>query len=452
MALFSASVLVLLGFIYWSTAGFMSRQSDATIEAEITGLAERYEQQGLAGLTSLLSERVAREQKGAKSLYLLTDRFLRPLVGNLNRWPAVEADEEGWFNFRLEDLSATEGDEHGARARRFLLRGGFYLLVGRDVRDLENIQQLIVRTLGWGIAVMVVLALVGGAMMSRSMARRIEIINETSREIMSGDLSRRIPSRGTNDDFDKLAENLNIMLDRIEALMEGVKRVSDNIAHDLRTPLARLRNHLEMLKKGQFRDENYWESVETAIAEADGLLSTFNALLRIARIESKKQRTDFVRVDLKQLLQDVAELYEPLIEEKRQQLELQVNTEVAISGDRDLLFQCVANLLDNAIKYTPTGGAVALALVTTENNIQIIIADSGPGIPDGERKSVFQRFYRLEKSRTTPGNGLGLSLASAVSSLHGMKITLQNNYPGLRVTLETPLGLVETKVLEAEVV
>jgi len=426
----------------------MFRQTDATIEAEIIGLAERYEQQGLAGLTALLSERVAREQEGTKSLYLLTNRFLRPLVGNLNRWPSAQADEEGWLNFKLEDLSAATGDEHGARARQFLLRGDFHLLVGRDVRDLESIQQLIVRTLGWGVAVMVVLALIGGAMMSRSMARRIEVINATSREIMSGDLSRRIPSRGSNDDFDKLTENLNTMLDRIESLMEGVKRVSDNIAHDLRTPLARLRNHLEMLKTGQSSNENYSDSVETAIAEADGLLSTFNALLRIARIESKRQRTDFVKLDLQQLLKDVADLYDPLIEEKLQQLELQVDSEVVINGDRDLLFQCIANLLDNAIKYTPIGGTLVLALLATEMSIQIIIADSGPGIPEGEHESVFHRFYRLEESRTTPGNGLGLSLASAVASLHEMTITLQDNYPGLRVILDIPSALVESKVLE----
>lgn len=426
----------------------MSRQTDATIEVEITGLAERYEQQGLAGLTALLSERVAREQKGTKSLYLLTDRYLRPLIGNLNRWPTAQADEDGWLNFRLEDLSATKGDEHGARARQFLLRGDFHLLVGRDVRDLESIQQLIVRTLGWGIAGMVVFALIGGAMMSRSMSRRIEVINATSREIMSGDLSRRIPSRGSNDDFDKLTENLNTMLDRIESLMEGVKRVSDNIAHDLRTPLARLRNHLEMLKTRPSSSENYSESVETAIAEADGLLSTFNALLRIARIESKRQQTDFVQLDLQQLLKDVADLYEPLIEEKRQQLELQVDSEVAINGDRDLLFQCIANLLDNAIKYTPIGGTLVLALLATGKRVQIVVADSGPGIPEGERETVFHRFYRLEESRTTIGNGLGLSLASAVASLHDITITLQDNYPGLRVILDIPLALVNPKVLE----
>lgn len=284
--------------------------------------------------------------------------------------------------------------------------------------------------------------------MSRSMSRRIEVINATSREIMSGDLSRRIPSRGSNDDFDKLTENLNTMLDRIESLMEGVKRVSDNIAHDLRTPLARLRNHLEMLKTRPSSSENYSESVETAIAEADGLLSTFNALLRIARIESKRQQTDFVQLDLQQLLKDVADLYEPLIEEKRQQLELQVDSEVAINGDRDLLFQCIANLLDNAIKYTPIGGTLVLALLATGKRVQIVVADSGPGIPEGERETVFHRFYRLEESRTTIGNGLGLSLASAVASLHDITITLQDNYPGLRVILDIPLALVNPKVLE----
>ncbi len=435
MALFGASVLLLLGFIYWSTVSYMGRQTDAIIEAEITGLAERYRLRGLVGLTNLIAERLSRKPAGS-SIYLLADRGFRPLVGNLDRWPAVPESPDGWVNFRLEDEAVDNSQVRRARARTFQLRGGFHLLVGRDMQELEAIQQLIVRTLIWGLAIMAILALAGGLMMTRSMMRRIETISATSREIMTGDLSRRIPTKGTGDDFDRLTDNLNSMLDRIETLMEDVRRVSDNIAHDLRTPLARLRNRLEFLRMQKADSEQLRETVEQVVSEADGLLSTFNALLRIARIESGSGRAGFTDVNLASMMRDVVELYEPLAEEKRQHLRMRLTGDLRACGDRDLLFQAIANIIDNAIKYTPTGGTIEVSTDTNSNGGRITVADSGPGIPVQAREKVFERFFRLDASRTTPGSGLGLSLVAAVAKLHHIKVFLKDNRPGLRVILD----------------
>ncbi len=434
VTLFSTSVLGLMGFIYWFTAGYMARQADATIEAEIRGLGERYDIAGLDGLSRLVAERVARQQPTGSSLYLLTDHRLRPLVGNLSRWPDVAADEEGWLNFRLEGYGPAGDDVHPARARPFLLRGGFRLLVGRDVRELEAVRRLMLRTLAWGLAVTLVLGLVGGTLMARSMMRRIETINATSRDIMSGDLSRRIPTRGSGDELDRLAGSLNAMLDRIQSLMEGVRQVSDNIAHDLRTPLARLRNRLETAALPETDPPASRAALESALAEADALLGTFNALLRIARIEARERRAAFADVDLGELIGDVGELYEPLAEQKRQTL-LTDSSAAVIVGDRDLLFQALANLLDNAIKYTPAGGNIRVGLSTAGAGVELTVADDGPGIPEAFRERVLQRFFRLDPSRPSGGSGLGLSLVAAVADLHGATLRLDDMRPGLKVTL-----------------
>jgi signal transduction histidine kinase len=437
MALFGVSVLVLLVFIYWSTARFLAGQTDATIEAEVIELAERYRVGGLAGLTVLIAKRLARKPAGS-FIYLLVDLKYQRLVGNLDRWPEVTAGPNGWLGFQLEDHVSGYRDVHRARARRYALEGGFHLLVGRDMHDLDAVQSLIAQALMWGFIITLVLALIGGTMMSRSTVRRIEAINETSREIMSGDLSRRIHTLNTGDDFDKLAENLNNMLDRIESLMESVRRVSDNIAHDLRTPLARLRNLLEMIRIQKNEAGNSTETVDQAVVQADEILSTFNALLRIARIESDRRREGFLSLELATLIRDVAELYEPLAEEKRQKFEINLLGSPKIYGDRDLLFQAFANLVDNAIKYTPLGGSMSITVNSLQHGAQVLIADNGPGIPTAARDKVFERFYRLDESRNTPGSGLGLCLVAAVIKLHDATLVLEDNQPGLRVIIDFP--------------
>lgn len=432
MILLAVSVAILLGFIYWSTAGFMYRQTDATIAAEIQGLAEQARRRGLPGLTGVIRERIARDPGGA-GVYLLVDPSLKPLVGNLDRWPSDSPDIEGWVEFRLLQRGPDQTEEHAARAQIFHLGGDLRLLVGRDVRDLEATRGLILDALTWGLAITVGLALVGGWLLSTRVLRRIETINQTSREIMEGDLSRRIPVGGSGDDFDKLAAGLNGMLARIEGLMAGVRQVSDNIAHDLRTPLTRLRNKLEFLRSELGQRHPAGKLAEETIADAEEILSTFNALLRIARIESGSRRAAFAPLDLTPLAQDVAELYEPVAADKGQRLTLKANGSAWVVGDRDLLFQALGNLVDNAVKYTPEGGQVTLTVERTPGFVVAEVADTGPGIPPALHGEVFRRFFRADHSRSTPGSGLGLSLVQAVLQLHGAHIELLDSHPGLRV-------------------
>ncbi|SET46078.1 Signal transduction histidine kinase [Marinobacter segnicrescens] len=443
MVVFATSVFLLLAFIYWRTAGFMTAQTDETIEAEIAGLAEQYRGRGVNGLITIIRERVARDPN-AKSLYLLTtDEYLK-LAGNLNGWPVESQSREGsWINFTLDESLGWTGPPRQARARIFEVQGGLRLLVGRDVDDLNTLKALIETAINWGMGITLALALLGGFMMSRSTTRRIEVINNTSRKIMNGHLSQRIPTRGTQDDFDQLAENLNQMLDRIVYLMEGIRHVSDSIAHDLRTPLTRLRNQLETTLMLVDNDEARDQAAK-AVAEADQLLATFNALLRIARLETRGNTTADLRpVSLGLLVRDACELYEAVSEDKFQTFTQDIDDEVTVEGDRDLLFQMVSNLIDNAIKYTPEEGEIVVRVVIESGAAIFEVADSGIGVPDDEKGQIFQRFYRVGKSRSLPGNGLGLSLVSAVAEIHQGTIGVFDHHPGaghpgLRVRVTLP--------------
>jgi len=438
MALFSISVLLLLSFIYWSTAGYMVRQTEATIEAEISGLADRYDISGLTGLSKVISERLTRRSAKA-SLYLLADAQFNPIAGNLEKWPKGKPSDQGWVSFKIEGGDPLDSDErHEALARVFHLQGRFHLLVGRDVHDLEEIQKLIREALFWGLMMTIVLALAGGIMMSRTMMHKIEIINATCHRIMDGDLTQRIPRSGGDDDFDKLIETLNCMLEQIEVLMQGVRQVTNNIAHDLRTPLSRLRRRLDMLRQDRATDERNEELLEQTINEADGLLATFKALLRISEVESGSRRGGFENVDIGALLEDLIELYEPLSEEKGQTIVAERQQPQLIQGDRDLLFQVFSNVLDNAIKYTPYAGQIRLVVKDQPDLVQISVCDSGPGIPTDAHGKVFERFYRLEESRSSPGNGLGLSLVAAIVHLHYGRVELADCNPGLSLTITLP--------------
>lgn len=431
------SVAILLGFIYWSTAGYMARQTDATIGAEIQGLAEQYRRRGLAGLSAVIAERIARDPRGA-SVYLLADPKGEPIIGNLDLWPPVTPDAQGWVQFRArQPLGDETGIEHETRAKVFRLRGDLRLLVGRDVRELAAIRHLIMDAIAWGLAITLGLALLGGWLMGAGIVRRLDVVNQVSREIMQGDLSRRVPSSGTGDDFDQLAENLNRMLERIEALMQSIRQVSDNIAHDLRTPLSRLRNRLELLRGTELSPEASAE-VEVAIADADELLSAFNALLRIARIEAGSRRAAFADLDPWTLLQDVAELYEPLASESQQSIVVETDPKsqpCRLYADRDLLFQALANLVDNAIKHSPSASQITLRASCSDEAVELSVCDDGPGIPAELREKVLQRFFRIDESRAAPGHGLGLSLVQAVAQLHGAELNLEDAAPGLRVRL-----------------
>ena len=427
--LFGLSGLGLLAFIYVSTEGFTTRQMEAVIEAEVQGLAERYRVAGMRGLRALVRERIARNP-ASSSIYLLADSRFRVLAGNLSSWPEVAQGADPWVEFDLYTTDEAERREaHRARARHFQLRRGYHLLVGRNMRDFEEMRSAIFRTVAWGIAVAAALALVIAWGLRRSVVSRIESINRTSRRIMEGELSERIETQGSGDEFDELVANLNAMLERIETLMDDVRRVSDNVAHDLRTPLGRLRTRLEQLRDAVGEGESAAHA-EAALDEADQMLATFNALLRIARIETRQRRHAFARVDLATIGDDVADLYAPVAESRGITFR-HSGIAAPVDGDADLLFQSLANLVDNAMKYTPEGGSVTLHVTSDDDHVTVVVADTGPGVPPEEREAVLRRFYRLEPARSTAGSGLGLSLVAAVVQLHEASMTLADNAPGL---------------------
>lgn len=433
MGVFGASALVLIGVVWWTTVGYLEQQTNATIEAEVTGLVEQYRQRGTRGLETLIRERMAMST-GVPTVYLFADRNLRPLAGNLEVWPSGEADAQGWYNFTR---SGEDGRTVGVRGQVFVLSDGRHLLVAQDQSRLEATRSLINEAFAWALGGGLVLALLGGFLMSYSVMRRIEAINRASREIMSGRLQSRMPVRGINDEFDQLSGNLNAMLDRIDSLIEGVKSVADNIAHDLRTPLTRLRGRLENLTARPGLDDDLRTELNSAMTEADHLLTTFRALLRIARIEAGTHDRAWTLVELRPLLEDAWELYQAVGEEKDIVVRLGNGTG-ELRGDPDLLFQAISNLLDNAIKYSPPGSEVTLDCLASDETIDISIADQGPGVPEAEREKVLDRFYRSGSVTGIPGSGLGLSLVSAIARHHGGQLVLTDNAPGLRVTLHLP--------------
>jgi signal transduction histidine kinase len=345
MALFGASVLLLLGFIYWSTIAVIAHQTDESIKTEISWLTGLYTDHGLSSLISTINERSARSRRSS-SYYAVSSADKRLLAGNIPVRFDLTPEQLGWKNIEMNEARTT-GRVVQIRVRSVQLDGGEYLLVGRDRRQLIVSQKLIIPALLWGLIIMIVLAILGGLVMGRSVLRHIEQINSTVREIMDGDLSRRIPGNNSSDEFDQLANNLNGMLDEIERLMAGIRQVSNNVAHDLRTPLTRLRNQLEELRAGFTDDSPYYEYIEKSIEYADQLLSTFSALLRIARIDAGGQKTNMKLIDVALLLNDAKELYEAVAESKKISIRSEVEGLPTFLGDRDLLFQAVTNLLDN---------------------------------------------------------------------------------------------------------
>lgn len=434
MGIFGSSALILIGYIYWATNGYLEQQTNATLRAEIQGLTEQFSQRGVAGLDAIIRDRVARDPGGA-TLYLLTDATLRPLAGNLPAWPPGQVDAEGWFTFARLD---PEGRRTPYRGLVLEVSDGKRLLVAGSLAGLEATRTLINRVYGLTLGIGLLLALLGGIVMSSSVTRRVDAINRASREIMAGRLQRRMPVRGINDEFDQLAENLNAMLDRIDSLIEGVRSVSDNIAHDLRTPLTRLRGRLEGLVEKPGISEDTRQELGAAMADADQLLATFRALLRIARIEAGTHEREWTDIDLATLLGDAWELYQAVGEEK----DIAVHLGPAaghLRADRDLVFQAVANLLDNAIKYSPPGSEVRIEVREEPNLVTIVVGDRGPGIAAAERDKVLGRFYRAEGAQDlAPGSGLGLSLVNAIARHHGGDVRLEDNEPGLRVLLRLP--------------
>ncbi len=435
IAIFAVSAAGLVAFTYLNTKRELDAQTDQTIEAEISGLAEQYERLGLSGLTDVV---ISRSMRGGQGLYLLADSLKHPIAGNLDAWPDIIYRPDQFIEFNYERRVGGVAAMRRARGREFDLAGGFQLLVARDVHERHETARFMGTTLPWSVLLMLVLGLVGGGLMSRNLLVRLDSINTTSREIMAGNLSRRVPVGTADDEFDALAANLNRMLDRNERLMRGMRDVTDSIAHDLRTPLNRLRNRIDAALRRLPPESAEASEIESAAVEIDQLIATFNALLLIAEAEAGMAREAMTPVDLREVVEGIAELYGPVAEENAVAFSVTPSGAAMIAGNRSLISQALANLVDNAIKYTPAGGKVTISIENTPAGVALVVADSGMGIPAEDRERVTERFVRLEASRNSPGSGLGLSLVVAVAKLHDAKFALTDNAPGLKATILFP--------------
>jgi signal transduction histidine kinase len=433
-AVFSTSVLILFGVMLWAGPRGIDRQIDATVANEIAEVTGDAAGGGLPGLERVVRPLAAGAAPGI--YYLLEDAEGRVLAGNLPPMAPVLGIRE-LHPAHIADRRIARA-ARAIRGRGVRTAGGGYLFVGVDSFQTDEMRELITRSFLWVLGATIVLALVGGAVTSLGLLRRVEAISRLSRAIVAGDLSRRIALRGSNDEFDHLSVSLNTMLDRIEALMAGLRQVSADIAHDLRTPLTRLRQRLELARRRATTVEALQQALDGAIGEVDTILETFGALLRIAQIEAGAARETAGPVDLSVLAEGVADAYLPAAEEKGQTLAAAIAPGLAVRGDRELLTQMLANLVENAVRHAPPGAAIRLEATARDGAAELVVADTGPGIPEPLREKVFQRFFRLDQSRTTPGTGLGLSLVAAVAGLHGIALRLEDNRPGLRVVMRFP--------------
>jgi signal transduction histidine kinase len=432
--LFALSVLLLLGWVYFRTVPMLDRQAAETVAAELRGLAEQAREGGLQGLVEALERRTG-EGGDPDGVYLLVGPDGRKLAGNLRAWPPEAEGGGEWVLLDLRRRTEEGLQERIVGARSFALPSGHRLLVGRDFSARARYAGALVEALGWALVGALALGVGGGWLISRNVARRVGAVTATSQRIMRGDLSQRMPKDGSGDEFDRLSDSLNAMLQRIEELMTGLRTVSDSLAHDLRSPLTRLKGRIELALRGPEDPAAYREALEKALAEADHLLSTFSGLLSIARAEAGAAKTQFESLDLGQLAAELGELYEPAASEAGLAWHCEIESPAPVLGHRQLLAQLLSNLLDNALKYGSGGDALSLEVRSRPHRVELVVADTGAGIPAAARASVLQRFVRLDESRRAPGSGLGLSLVAAVAKLHGADLRLEDNAPGLRVRL-----------------
>jgi signal transduction histidine kinase len=433
--LFTASVAVILGFIYWSTVEVIDRQTTATIEAEIKGLAEQYEERGLAGLVAVIRERAS---DGGDSVYLLVDPAFAPLAGNLTAWPPSATASSEWIGLDLVRRYDIGPVRHEVRAHAFQLAGGYRLLVGRDMHEKAKFRNIVIETLAWSLAGALALGLLGGVFLSRRILARFDGVTQTARQILEGDLSRRIRERGSGDEIDRLAESLNAMFEQLERLMSGMRLATESLAHDLRGPLTRLRGRIELALLQPPNSAQDRAALVDVLCQAESSLAMFDSLLKIAAAEAGVAATELKPLDLEILARDAAELYEPVAEEKGLEMEVATTDVPPINAQRELLSQAVANVLDNAVNHTPSGGRIAVRVAAEGPEVVLTITDTGPGVPEAHRERVLERFVRLEECRPGPGAGLGLSLVAAVCKLHGATLRLSDNTPGLRVEMRFP--------------
>ena len=441
-ALFAA---FLLGYFAWNTRRLITEQITQTVDAEITGLAEQYRQGGIRRLVFVVDAQIA--AAGLEPLSRHHPARAKGLPAMSARLPPASSKRRAGRETAYRRLDDPDGAEHHALVRVFQLPGGFRLLVGRDLEERERLHDIVLAAGRWSLAIVVVLGVAGGFFVTRRVLKRVDAMTDTTRKIMDGDLAGRLPIAGTGDELDRLADNLNAMLERIEALMHGLKEVSDNIAHDLKTPLTRLRNRCEEALRLAEDELQYRAALESTIEESDALIRTFNALLddRAGGIGPGARRHDRVR-----RRRDRARRRRTLRAARRRQghpAQGRSADAAPVHGNRELISQALANLVDNAIKYGApdhTGGVngaaaeIVVKAVGEGDRILLTVADGGHGIPEADRGRAVERFVRLEQSRSKPGSGLGLSLASAVARLHGGELKLEDNHPGLRTVISLP--------------
>ncbi len=439
LLLFALSTATILGYVFYSTVNLLERQTEDTIRAEVEGLADQYRIRGMSGILDVVQRR-ARENGGG--LYALNGPDGVHIAGNLVAYPSGKIADSDWVDFPIQVNNGSSIQTHMVRAFHIELKGEYELLVGRDVQGLRRFGDVIKNTLYWALGLAILLGLGGGFLLSRNFLRRVDAITDTSHTIMAGDLSQRMPITGSGDELDRLSVSLNEMLSQIERLMAGMKDVTSNVAHDLKTPLTRMKARVEAALRSSSKAE-YRGALSQTIEECDGLLHTFNALLSIAQAESGQQRQALEGLDVHDILQDVVELYEPIAEETGGILNLQADAGLQVLGNRQLLAQALSNLIDNAIKYgegeNQSAAQVSVQGKIENNMVQISVTDKGSGVPAHDLDRVRDRFVRLDESRSKPGNGLGLSLVASVMTLHGGKLVLEDNAPGLRAVLIFPL-------------
>jgi signal transduction histidine kinase len=438
LLLLSLTLLALLGFVYWSTSSLIDQQASETVEAEILGLAEQYREEGLSRLVEVIGERSG-PGTDLESVYLLADPQRRRLAGNLATLPEGRPGSSGWLEVQLHRSDDSTGSARIVVGRMLDLPGGFHLFVGRDVQERSRFRRIVAGALAWTLIPALLLGLAGGILIGRYNQRRVDAVSAIGEQIIQGDLSRRVPLSGSGDEFDRLAQTINDMLARIETLMAGMRLVTDSLAHDLRSPLTRARSSIELALRQGSDAHAYKQALEQTASELETILRTFESLINIAQAEAGVNRLSLGELDLSALATDLLEVYQPIAEEAGLELSDRIGKSLRIKGHRQLLGQAIANLLDNAIKYTPPPGAISLAVEGAGDFVTLGVADSGPGIAPADRARVLQRFVRLDDSRGTPGSGLGLSLVAAVAKLHGARLELADEAPGLKVQLAFPV-------------
>ena len=431
--LFAVSVLILFAVMLWLGSAYVAQQISQAVSDElgdVEAAAAKFDSGGLQAVVTQFSADAAFGNR-----YLLENAAGKVLAGNMPAMPP----RPGTITWHPRPgLLAFWPLQDSVLGIGVALPNGDFLFVGRNAFALNEMREMVASAFLWVLGTTLVLAIAGGAVMSLGSLRRVEAIGRASQEIVASDLSRRIPIRGSGDEFDRLAQSLNAMLDRIQELMEGLNQVSSDIAHDLRTPLTRLRQRLELASRRDGRDEALRPVLQSALLDVDAILETFSALLRIAQIEAELNAADFSRVDLSELLHQLAEFYEPTADEHGHAIGEEITPRLYVIGDPELLTQMFANLVDNSIRHSNPGGRVIIAAFPDEGRVVVEIRDSGPGIPMELWDKVFQRFFRLERSRTTPGTGLGLSLVAAVAKIHQSHVQFMAGCPGFSVRLTMP--------------